>query len=244
MVCASSGTCILDLSFKFRLDRIMPEVPPILEVQPPPKTAHGIAPWLWAASLLLVLPLAEYLTVGPVGTYYLIMLPGLLIWPAFVGLVYLLASPMLLIPRPSRRQILRRCGLCLVLVASTIAGLRCTWSIRNDAFHRLAQRSNGLIIAIKNYEHSNGSPPPSLDSLVPKFLDVVPGTGMAAYPDYHYLVGEGAVRFEQNPWILLVPTPSGGINFDEFLYFPLQNYPKSGYGGWLQRIGDWAYVHE
>jgi hypothetical protein len=129
-------------------------------------------------------------------------------------------------------------------VASTIAGLRCTWSIRNDAFHRLAQRSNGLVTAIKNYERSRESPPPDLGALVPEFLDAVPGTSMAAYPEYQYLAGAMAARFEQNPWILVVPAPSGGINFDEFLYFPLQNYPQQGYGGWLQRIGDWAYVHE
>jgi hypothetical protein len=39
-------------------------------------------------------------------------------------------------------------------------------------------------------------------------------------------------------------TPSGGINFDSFLYLPLQNWPERGYGGVLQRIDDWAYVHE
>ena len=221
----------------------MTEVPPRLEDQPP-KAAHGIVPWLWAASLLLILPVSEYLTVGPVGTYYLIMVPGLLIWPGIVALVYLLASPALLIPRHSRRQTLQRCGLCLVLVASTIAGARYAGSIRDDAFHRLEQRSRGLVTAIKNYERSHGGPPPSLDSLVPEFLDAVPGTGMAAYPDYQYFAGDVARRHEQNPWILVVPAPSGGINFDKFLYFPLQNYPQRGYGGWLQRMGDWAYVHE
>ncbi len=49
---------------------------------------------------------------------------------------------------------------------------------------------------------------------------------------------------DNNPWVLIVHTPSGGINFDQFMYFPLQNYPESGYGGWLARIRDWAYVHE
>lgn len=222
----------------------MPEVPLIPEDQPTLKTAHRIVPWLWAVSPLLISPLAEHLIVGSVGTCYLIMLPGLLIFPAFGALAYLLASPVLLIPRSFRRQRLRHCGLCLVLVVSTIAGFRFAGSIRNEAFHRLAQSSGSLVTAIKNYERSHGSPPPSLDSLVPEFLDAVPGTGMAAYPDYQYIAGDKARRHEQNPWILIVPAPSGGINFDEFLYFPLQNYPQSGYGGWLQRMGDWAYVHE
>ena len=222
----------------------MTEVPQIPENQPAAKTAHGFVPWLWAASPLLISPLAEYLIVGPVGTCYLIMLPGLLIFPAFGALAYLLASPVLLIPRSFRRQRLRRCGLCLVLLVATIAGFRFAGSIRDDAFHRLAQRSSGLVTAIKNYERSHGGPPPSLNALVPEFLAAVPGTGMAAYPDYQYRAGDAAKRYEQNPWILIVPTPYGGINFDEFLYFPLQNYPQRGYGGWLQRMGDWAYVHE
>ena len=36
----------------------------------------------------------------------------------------------------------------------------------------------------------------------------------------------------------------GPFNWDLFLYFPNRRYPKSAYGGVLQRIGDWAYVHE
>jgi hypothetical protein len=43
--------------------------------------------------------------------------------------------------------------------------------------------------------------------------------------------------------VLLVSTLKGG-SFDRFLYFPLQNYPEDGYGGSLERIGDWAYLHE
>jgi hypothetical protein len=43
---------------------------------------------------------------------------------------------------------------------------------------------------------------------------------------------------------LVVFTPSGAINFDQFMYFPNRNYPEQGFGGWIERIGDWAYVHE
>jgi hypothetical protein len=44
------------------------------------------------------------------------------------------------------------------------------------------------------------------------------------YPDYQYYVGTNAARYGSNPWVLVVHTPSGGINFDQFMYFPLQNY--------------------
>jgi hypothetical protein len=65
---------------------------------------------------------------------------------------------------------------------------------------------------------------------------------MRAYPEYRYT--PNATNYEGNPWVITVFTPSGGINFDQFMYFPLTNYPKTGYGGWLERVGDWAYVHE
>lgn len=67
---------------------------------------------------------------------------------------------------------------------------------------------------------------------------------MRAYPKFEYVAGEKAKSYGDNPWVLYVFTPSGGINFDQFMYFPKQNYPKHGYGGWLERVGEWAYVHE
>ncbi|HBJ85422.1 MAG TPA: hypothetical protein DDZ88_16400 [Verrucomicrobiales bacterium] len=172
------------------------------------------------------------------------MLPGLIVLPALVAFIFVLVGPFFLLSPRLRPKTLRRWGLCLIFVASTIAGLRMVREIRNDAFQKLAQRSSDLVAAIQHYENAKGAPPPSLDALVPEFLKAVPGTGMAAYPTYRYRIGDDARRFAQNPWVLWVSTPSGGVNFDEFMYFPLQNYPQRGYGGSLQRIGDWAYLHE
>jgi len=45
-------------------------------------------------------------------------------------------------------------------------------------------------------------------------------------------------------WFLSVNVPCFGVGFDQMLSFPLQNYPKVGYGGGLERVKDWAYVHE
>lgn len=83
---------------------------------------------------------------------------------------------------------------------------------------------------------------PTCNRLCPSFYRLFQ-TPACAYPNYEYHVGKPAGCFE-NPWVLVVFTPSGGINFDQFMYFPLQNYPEHGYGGWLERIDDWAYVHE
>ncbi len=41
-----------------------------------------------------------------------------------------------------------------------------------------------------------------------------------------------------------VQTPLGVLNWDQILYFPNQNYPAKGYGGPIELIDDWAYVHE
>jgi hypothetical protein len=59
-----------------------------------------------------------------------------------------------------------------------------------------------------------------------------------------YVGAESRESFDGNPWVLVAPVSSGIINWDLFMYFPLQNYPDHGYGGSVQRIADWAYVHE
>ncbi|MBL7214050.1 MAG: hypothetical protein ISS71_00060 [Phycisphaerae bacterium] len=119
-----------------------------------------------------------------------------------------------------------------------------THSIRNTAFRKLAQRSQSLIKAVRAYEQAYGNPPDSLQKLVPEFISEVPNTGMGGYPEYRYLSGENAMQWTENPWVIFVETPIGILNWDLFMYFPLQNYPEIGYGGYLEKIDDWAYVHE
>jgi hypothetical protein len=84
-----------------------------------------------------------------------------------------------------------------------------------------------------------------IEDLVPKFFSKIPSTKMGAYPEYKYIVIKKQKKFYyNNDLILMVEVPSGGINFDKFFYIPNQNYPEYGYGGWLEKIKDWAYVHE
>ncbi len=112
-------------------------------------------------------------------------------------------------------------------------------------FRRLADRSAPLVEAIQAYDQKHRQPPKSLNELVPEFLPEVPKTGMGAYPEYEYKTGESSAKnFQGNPWILVVDTPIGVINWDQFMYFPLQNYPKEGWGGWVEKVGSWAYLHE
>ncbi len=135
--------------------------------------------------------------------------------------------------------------LCAVafLIGFTMSG-GSSWKIEREAYVEVAKRSRPLIDAIKAYEKEFGRPPGSLDQLVPRFISKMPDTGIGAVQHFEYLTGENARRYDGNPWVLRIDPPQAGIGWDQFFYFPLQNYPERGYGGSLERIGDWAYVHE
>jgi hypothetical protein len=45
-------------------------------------------------------------------------------------------------------------------------------------------------------------------------------------------------------WYAVSPVGFGGAFLLQFMYSPLPNYPERGYGGSLERVGEWAYVHE
>lgn len=115
-------------------------------------------------------------------------------------------------------------------------------NIRHNAFAKLANNSFNLIEAIKQYETQRGTVPENLEKLVPDFLPSVPTTGIGAYPEYQFTRCEKGCY--DNPWYLTVDAWPGGISFDSFIYLPKQNYPEEGYGGTLERIENWAYVHE
>ncbi len=189
-------------------------------------------------------PLLQYLAVARYGSGIFLWFEMFIILPFLAALLALVIAPFLLFFRRLRPLAARSLIAAAVLAVAAFVGLRFGGRVRMAAFHSLAERSAPLVQAIRSYESRHGTPPADLAALVPQFLPSIPSTGMAAYPRFEYHVGEKAARYDGNPWVLVVFTPSGGINFDTFMYFPLQNYPKTGYGGSLERISDWAYVHE
>jgi hypothetical protein len=163
----------------------------------------------------------------------------------FIGLCVLTPLPLIgLFSKRLRNHSIRALGFIAIYSLIAVICIDIGDRVRMHGFKMLAKRSNILITAIKLYEADYGKPPQSLNQLIPKYIKEIPKTGIGAYPTYDYKVGEQAKEFSGNDWALAVFTPSGGINFDQFIYFPKQNYPASGYGGWLERIEDWAYVHE
>lgn len=46
------------------------------------------------------------------------------------------------------------------------------------------------------------------------------------------------------PWELRIPCSAGFLNWDVLIYWPTERYPDAAYGGWIEPVGRWAYVHE
>jgi hypothetical protein len=187
---------------------------------------------------------AEWFAVSPNGSQDILWNMLFLLFPLFLlALAVILVSVVLLIFRKTRRPaflaLIAGFTYLVIYIGVSLIGGR----VRMHGFHKLAQRSAPIVQAIKKFEAEKGHRPNSLEELVPQYLPSIPNTGMGAYPKYEYEVGKIG-EWDDNPWVLYVNTPSGGVNWDMFMYFPKQNYPKTGYGGGLERIDDWAYVHE
>ena len=137
----------------------------------------------------------------------------------------------------------RRSILCIGEVVGLLAGLLGVDAVRDARFAAATVRAKPLIRAIEAHRKETGEWPESLETLVPTRLREIPGTGMMAYPKFNYQrAKEGDERFKN--YHLVISCPSGGINFDVFVYWPEKVYPDFMYGGSVERIGDWAYVHE
>ena len=138
----------------------------------------------------------------------------------------------------------RRLGLSAAVVAGTAAGM---WLGPMHKMHRVRQvaaSATPLIRAIQTFERDQGRPPQDLTELVPGYVPAIPSTGMRGYSQWNYIRGTDARLYGENTWVLVVHTGGPGFNFDQLMYFPNQRYPVFGHGGWIERLGAWAYVHE
>lgn len=204
----------------------------------PPRRFIGLC-----ALPLAVNSLLDYLGTAPFGSQVFVWLT---IWGFVLVVPALFAcalAPLLLFFRRTRLFGIRAVIGSIVIIVAVYAGILLGERVRMLAFHGLAERSAPLVRAIRAYEVRHGTPPTDLAALVPGFLPAIPGTGMAAYPSYRYYAGERAANYEGNPWVLSVFTPRG-TNFDEFNYFPLQNYPNSEQPSRVEQISDWVYFYE
>lgn len=126
-------------------------------------------------------------------------------------------------------------------LATSMAGER----LRLVPFDRAAQDAEPLVEAIHEYDRQHGSPPDSLADLVPEFISEVPGTGIPAFPKFSY--ERAAERRDLEPtWLLYVSCYEGLLQSDVFLCYGDEDYSTAGpqWGGVVERLGRWAYVHE
>ncbi|MCJ7751129.1 MAG: hypothetical protein MUQ65_08555 [Armatimonadetes bacterium] len=112
------------------------------------------------------------------------------------------------------------------------------WGVRH-----VPERAQPLLSALTRYHEDQGRYPAALSDLVPTYLPRIPYTGMMGYPDFDYK-RPGEAREEAGGYDLYVSCGIGFANFDTFRYWPSQDYPDKMYGGDVERVDNWAYVHE
>jgi len=131
-----------------------------------------------------------------------------------------------------------------LMVTLSVISLKSADRIRSHGFERLSLEAAPLVAAIHAYNSEFGYPPESLKDVHVNYPSDHAIKG-GELPDFKYLPGDQATsRYHGNPWVLMLETPTGPLRWDRFLYYPLQNYPSLGHGGWIEKVGEWAYVHE
>ena len=184
-------------------------------------SSHG---WLsWAGQILIY---SEVFLV-------LLLLPALAV---------LLFGPIGLLFRKHRRAVAGYMVGSAVFVLSFFGGLAWGRQIWRANIVRVAERGQPLVDTITAYTSERGCPPHSLEELVPDYIDRIPETGIGSRPEFSYVTGQPN-GYDGNEWVLIVNPPCAA-GFDTFMYFPRENYPREGYGGGIERIGAWGYVHE
>ncbi len=168
------------------------------------------------------------------------------------GLTYVLALAVLALPGSlislciARHR--RNAGWMLlcspIAVACFFFGLQLSLPIKRHMLEKVMARAEPLIVAVRKFETANGKPPLHLFALVPNQIAAIPTPGIGTSPEFGYRLPKPGEEGEGNPWMLIVHPPVAGIGFDVFIYLPKQNYPETGWGGYLERMGNWAYVHE
>ena len=133
---------------------------------------------------------------------------------------------------------------CVIYVAGYILypGLNVGWPKRRAGLQQAATRARPLISAIEKFRLEKKRAPYNLQELMPDYLSKIPQTGMVVYPRFDYSTHNQRTKFQT--YQLQVQTSAGFINWDTFNYWPEGDYPAKLYGGRVERIGAWAYVHE
>ena len=191
----------------------------------------------------VLMPLAQYAVLAPWGSSLFLLVEMIFVMGCMFGVAGIVLGGIITCRHATRTQGVLLLICSIIYCPATMLGYCLGEKVREQAFHQFTQRSAPLVAAIRDYDSKHGQPPSSLDVLVPEWLPQVPWTGIGGYPNCRYALPTQPGQYEGNEWVLIVET-GHGLNFDTIMYLPRQNYPRQGYGGSLQPIDDWAYVHE
>jgi hypothetical protein len=168
----------------------------------------------------------------------------LLVGATLLTLVLAILGLVVALSRRSRPGVSRLHGAALlaVSVGAALGAESMAVRIRMAGFARCAERLAPLVSAIRDHETRFGTPPARLEDLVPGYLNALPSTGLGAYSDVEYSVGSQPSELYGNRWMLSIP--AFRASWDQLVFLPNGEYPALGFGGSLERVADWAYVHE
>jgi hypothetical protein len=200
---------------------------------------------LWISWHLTKSEISRYSAGGDGRQFWDSFGPGILLMiPGILAFGFLLLGFILCLVRRSRfvGLMMLTCSVCFIGGCFSVMESHelVFGNPRVEAFSKLELRMAPLVEAIESYHRDTGNYPSELNLLLPDYLVKLPDTQMGRYTNYNYYVGERARCFFSNPWIIEMHV-GHGMDFDQFYYFPLQNYPK---GGPYEKIGKWAYFHE
>jgi hypothetical protein len=157
--------------------------------------------------------------------------------PLFCIVLSVLALPLLL-PRQTRQGAVGALFYAVGLILLFMPAMGVAVSARRYGFELAAERARPLVNAVSRFEREKGRPPESLRALVPEYLPRLP----EGIPEIELVARDNTPEaYGGNTWVLVAHVPTGIMNFDAFMYFPNRNYGE--FPG-VERIGDWAYVHE
>lgn len=106
-----------------------------------------------------------------------------------------------------------------------------------EGYEQAGERAAVLVRAIEHYIDATGEPPERLEQLVPTFIEAIPHR----LPPLEMVTGERALKnFYGNQWALLFEA-GNGLNWDQLVYLPRQNYQQVGS---KTILGRWVYIHE
>lgn len=162
--------------------------------------------------------------------FFLLSAEAFFVFPWIAALCFApLAALMAIAKLDGKGEWRRKLGFALLLLLLIPVGVFAALPIRHARFEAAAARAVPLIAAIE----AGRDDAATLASF---------STGLMAYPEFRLKRAGKDDLFRR--YELSIECSSGLLNWDRFVYWPESGYPGSMYGGGVERVGAWAYVHE